>query len=108
MGYILPTMPKVSFYLRNEDLDAWKSIEKKTAWVHDRLRPGLVGTVQTIYVEPENSHNVPVENKDYVMSNITESADIGDMIPDTNPYGTKSYDLCKHNSVKGLCKMGCK
>lgn len=30
-------MPKVSFYLRNEDLDKWKAIDKKTQWMHDSL-----------------------------------------------------------------------
>jgi hypothetical protein len=37
-GYILPTMPKVSFYLRNEDIEAWKSIQKKTEWIHNNLQ----------------------------------------------------------------------
>lgn len=30
-------MPKVSFYLRNEDLDKWKSIDKKTEFIHAAL-----------------------------------------------------------------------
>lgn len=30
-------MPKVSFYLRNEDIDKWKAIEAKTEFIHAAL-----------------------------------------------------------------------
>jgi hypothetical protein len=30
-------MPKTSFYLRNEDIDKWKAVEEKSAWIHAML-----------------------------------------------------------------------
>ncbi len=48
-------MPKVSFYLRNEDIAAWKSIERKTAWVHDKLsRKGNLQTIPPIIMKIRN------------------------------------------------------
>lgn len=39
-GYILPTMPKVSFYLRKEDIERWKAVNKKTEFIHEALATG--------------------------------------------------------------------
>lgn len=30
-------MPKVTVYIRNEDIDKWKSIEHKTLFIHNAL-----------------------------------------------------------------------
>lgn len=30
-------MPQVTVYVRNEDLEEWKAIEKKSQWIHEKL-----------------------------------------------------------------------
>lgn len=60
VGYILPTMPKVSFYLRNEDLDSWKAITKKTEFIHN----AIYGHIDSVFEE---------HNKNIVLSEVIES-----------------------------------
>lgn len=35
-------MPQVTVYVRNEDLEEWKAIEKKSQWVHEHLNNGVL------------------------------------------------------------------
>lgn len=35
-------MPDVKVYIRNEDLEEWKAIEKKSQWIHEHLNNGVL------------------------------------------------------------------
>ena len=34
-------MPQVTVYIRNEDLDKWKAVEKKTEFMHEALNGNI-------------------------------------------------------------------
>lgn len=44
IGSIL--MPQVTVYIRQEDMDAWRAVERKSEWMHERLEGGAVRAVQ--------------------------------------------------------------
>jgi hypothetical protein len=117
-------MPKVSFYLRNEDVEKWKAIEKKTAWVHDNLTTHVLRLKDSLYimnsVDPIKRYDgtkVEVMNVDeYDAIKKAQNALNTAPVPTTDRvvmdntgqlYGTDTQ-FCKHNAVKGMCKKGCK
>lgn len=79
-------MPKVSFYLRNEDVEAWKAIDKKTAWVHEHLTTRLFPKTAML----KGFSNVP----DGTVVNLRAP------IPPTD-FNDKNY--CEHGQLKGQC-----
>lgn len=34
-------MPQVTVYIRNDDLEKWKAIEKKSEWLHNHLHTAI-------------------------------------------------------------------
>jgi hypothetical protein len=85
-------MPKVSFYVRNEDYEAWKAIKKKTEWIHGRLED------QRWHDMSPPAHSMVIGRREYDVFP-TDNVEIIDV---------KDYNLCKHGAVLGMCKKGCK
>lgn len=57
-------MPQVTVYVRSEDLESWKNIEKKSEWLHNQLAGA--GTSSPTLPQygmraPVRSTNVPIE-----------------------------------------------
>ena len=50
-------MPSVNIYIREDDMDLWKAIERKSEWISDRLnkQPYAVQPQKPLQVNP-NSH----------------------------------------------------
>ena len=94
-------MPKVSFYLRNEDVEAWKSIDKKTAWMHEHLNWDI--SREKVVID-----GVPTATPSIMETRVP--------IPPTPLAGSqamlnsfeRAYKFCKHDAVLGMCKKGCK
>lgn len=40
-------MPQVTVYVREDDLDKWKSIDKKSEWLHNHLNVEIPSKVTT-------------------------------------------------------------
>lgn len=90
-------MPTISVFIRKDDLDKWKKLENKSAWLHERLN-------NTVY-----------KDKDYIIKEnpkiIVEHNPEGDVAVGKLPEGgwgikrTKpGYSLCKHGAAPELCK----
>lgn len=88
-------MPKVSFYLRNEDVNKWKAIQKKTGWVHAKLND------KTIYMNGKDPMMV-------MEPDLMDEPTI--VIPEDATWQDVKVKSCKHGySINArLCKMGCK
>lgn len=55
-------MPTVSVFIRKEDLPAWKALENKSQWLHEKLNPfgSMVEKVGSMAkTECKNGHPIP-------------------------------------------------
>lgn len=89
-------MPKVSFYLRNDDLAAWRAVEHKTEFIHNALTEDHPPVTK-----------IPKESLVYG-TGVFSDANIGGEFNAVHGDPNKTYDFCKHDQVKGFCKIGCK
>lgn len=93
-------MPKVSFYLRNEDVEAWKAIDKKTQWVSDNLNNKPTIEYRKSFIgAPVLTTKSQIELEKHFKKILNEPA---------NKYSRDNIRFCKHDAVMGLCKKGCK
>lgn len=82
-------MPKVSFYLRNDDTELWKRVEKKTEFIHDALNISRFS-----------------KRGEYPATVMSVDATRGTSVATIKP--TKEF--CKHGySLEArMCKLGCR
>jgi hypothetical protein len=83
-------MPNRTIYIRKEDLDKWEAIEDKPTWLQIALNGTDVPTVNKVIKERKEIEKIMEQH----LPIITER--------------NKDMDFCKHGSVKGFCKKGCK
>ncbi len=109
-------MPQVTVYVREDDLDKWKAIEKKAEWLSDRLNQPMITlkampNVMNILPEqdPNESHDI---RPDRPVNSPEESKAIAEEVVSNEAFkafmGKPPVKYCKHGSAIGLCKFGCK
>lgn len=86
-------MIQITAYLRTEeDHKLWKTLPNKTEFLHFALNelnsdpPKETPTPQKIK---------PIYDNEVIIKPIVQEA-------------KKNFNFCKHGSIKGLCKLGCK
>ena len=77
-------MPRVNVYIRKEDEQIWAGIEDKPEWLHKALQSEKIVPGEVLLPRVKAADKAGLLNKG------------------------KSFDLCKHGAVKGMCKRGCK
>jgi hypothetical protein len=85
-------MPRVTFYLRKEDTFKWKSIEHKTAFIHNCLAEIIV-----------DKKNIPTTYDTFKDSSTLEPPI--EKIKQTTKDST--WRFCTHGFRVGMCKHGC-
>lgn len=76
-------MPQVTVYIREEDLEKWKAIEKKSEFIHNALAS-----------KPSPSNSLGTPNEDGIVHGIYA------------PATGKSKVVCKQHGIdKNLCRM---
>lgn len=104
-------MPQVTVYVRKEDLEKWKALDHKAAWLHEQLN-NKVPVRELVQKEPTERAKAVV--KEAVVESIKDMAAEPNIIFDVpKPKDIaqavgKDYNFCKHDQVKGFCKHGCK
>ena len=78
-------MPKVTVYVRNEDLDKWKAVEKKTEFIHNALNPD--------------------ENDGRLATRYELVDDKGNWNPKEIPIYPDDVKPCKHGYDPKMCKF---
>ena len=109
-------MPQVTVYVREEDLDAWKAIEKKSEFIHEALNrlemaynakdKTVAGkSIYSVLETEEISSNIrPVIKKIKRIDNVRLNKD-GTLSPVDSSKKTKfDTGVCPHGSAKGFCK----
>jgi hypothetical protein len=81
-----------NIYIRQEDEHIWDSILDKPRFLHDALRS----------VDP-TKYNKAVKERKAIEKVMKPYIDAVKAAQDN-----KEYAFCKHGSVKGFCKKGCK
>lgn len=99
-------MPKVSFYLRNEDVEAWKAIDKKTQWISDNLN-------KTPTLEYRKSFlGAPVlttKSQQELETHFKQKIVAAKLAPIKKGMFDRKVDFCKHGNAAGFCtEKGCK
>lgn len=73
-------MPRVNIYIRHEDWEAWLKIENKSQWVHEMLKPGLVGNLHEVSVD--EIHDVTTSGELFFHTKTQNTCKNGHPIPD--------------------------
>lgn len=84
-------MPQVTVYIRKEDIESWKSVDKKSEFIHNALKGNKT-------LGMDKSVRVPIPRK--LTSDIP--LDITQM--EDKPKSTAS-SLCSHWKVHGQCTI---
>lgn len=82
-------MPKITVYIRNEDMDKWRAVEKKSEWMHTRLN--FESTTIT-------SSDVPMTTTNPSMLKQVDTASLKKGI-------LKNLPSCKHGANPDFCKF---
>lgn len=95
---------RVNIYIRKENQEAWGKIPDKSNWINallenssDTSRYGKVRDTPAGKFVEVLSEDLPVLNDVEDVRKVAKSL-----------AEEKNFDFCKHGSVKGLCKLGCK
>lgn len=80
-------MPQVTVYIRDEDIERWREVEKKSEFIHSALR--------------DSPSSYTLENRQVIKT----PADVKKVIKKSS-----DKDTCSHGFSRSLrmCKYGCK
>lgn len=109
-------MPKVSFYLRNEDVDKWKAIQKKTGWIHSKLNDKEIymnGKDPIMVMEPDpmdepivTSNRVKLRKPIAFTDNTIITADrLNNTVTIDNGIESQTITTCKHGASQEHCRF---
>lgn len=87
-------MPQVTVYVRAEDYEAWKAVEKKSELIHDALKSVDVLSYNKVVKEREEIQKIV---KPFV-EKMKETA-----VKGVEP--KVKFDVCKHGSDPIFCKF---
>lgn len=97
-------MPTVSFYLRNEDYDKWRAVEKPGEFIHNALN-----SKENPQREIESQELMkPIKAQEDIIEAITSESVLRKAaeasIKDQEELITKAHKLCKHGADPAMCK----
>lgn len=78
-------MPQITVYLRNEDIDKWKSIEKKSEWLHNLLNAEAGASAPKIV---RKIHGIEVNDSKRAKGLIIETNEVARVKRSEEPFKT--------------------
>lgn len=92
--YTIPSVPHNNIWIRKEDEELWAAISSKAEWLHSQLNTASIPSNEVIMV----SESTPT----------VEEASVPDKQKERTKIEDTEWKFCKHNTVVGMCKFGCK
>jgi hypothetical protein len=87
-------VPQVTVYIREEDIEKWKTIQRKSEFIHKALNTSKPIPQTEGVLRSDSRVPMTLDNPFQITKEPLNKS-------------SKDYSLCKHGSVKGFCKIGC-